>query len=313
MITTSQQPGRLAFTLMEMLIVLMVMVILGGLSFPLLRVLWSTDAVLGGVETIGVAVRANKPFALREVIDLGDINSDYAGATYSGTAIIFTPAGEIRLVENDQAARDDAGDVLEEQSYNGYRDIPNVKYVQLPERASVFGIIRLRDMGGHLVFLPPPFAINFDENGQLIGGAGVGSSGGDAVGPGLVVYDSNYDGLYDIGKRRKASYQPEQWDPSTKIYETSLDSNNSTKPGIHPETQRHKLPFEVLDSVIGVVVYDVEPFREEFSIEQQPRPYMIISGLSASPHKQMSKWLLKNGSFLFFNRYTGNILHGGTQ
>lgn len=324
MITTSQKPGRLAFTLVELLVVLTVMTILAGLAIPMMGVMMSSNPVLAGIDTIGVAVAANKPFALREVVDLGDIDSDYAGATYSGTAIIFTPAGEIRLVENDQSAEDEDEDKVEklDPPYNGYRDIPGREYIQLPRTAGVFGITRTSQHG--LVFLPPPFAVRFDEEGQLIAGGGVSGT----PGPRIVVYDGNYDGAYSINVHRKdpfhpnKGYEPDRWDPSTKRYKkVHADDLNEKKPGIHPDTKRHKLPFEAMAAVIGVVVYDKDLFREQFDPDSGdpgvgPRPAMIAENngeVGFNLNGGMGKWLLKNGEALFFNRYTGTILEKGVQ
>ena len=124
------------------------------------------------------------------------------GASFNGAAVIFTPAGEMRLVEHDQMAKDGTGNPMSSIRH-GYIDIANRPYVNLPPGSAVVGIAR--NSAGAPLLLAPPFAIHFNEYGNLIAGQGSDRS---------VYYDSDYDGKIAVTtSSRKDNYNADGWDP----------------------------------------------------------------------------------------------------
>ena len=273
---------------MEMLMTLAIIGILTAITFPTLGLLVSTNRVEAAIDTIQVAVTASRAYATQQKVDLRDINPlSFGNATYSGTAILFTPAGEMRLVENDQTALDQGGYSLEQSDKNGYADIRDRDYITLPRGAGIVGIVRA---GAGLQLLPPPFAVRFDAQGRLFVGDPWSSDP-------YVFYDANFNGRYQQDKTRdnafpsSFNYVPAQWDPESSSYIASNDTSDS--PGVHPDTGRHKLPFEVVETVVGLLVYD---------------KYELEGELGSIAEDTVFEWLQNNGKALFFNRYSGTII-----
>ena len=159
--------------------------------------------------------------------------------------VVLPSCHHARLVENDQTALDQGGYSLEQSDKNGYADIRDRDYITLPRGAGIVGIVRA---GAGLQLLPPPFAVRFDAQGRLFVGDPWSSDP-------YVFYDANFNGRYQQDKTRdnafpsSFNYVPAQWDPESSSYIASNDTSDS--PGVHPDTGRHKLPFEVVETVVG--------------------------------------------------------------
>ena len=305
-----------AFTLIEMIVVVAIVGILLLITFPTLAILTKHNRAEAGTNTIEVAVALARAFAPRKVPSLGIINPSFPSATYSGTAIIFTPGGEIRLVENDQVALQPGSTPLE-PSFNGYADIADRDYVKMPQGAAVVGITRAGAGENGLKLLPPPFAVRFDENGYLV--VGDPANADDRT----VFYDANSNGLYDITKTRSdpwwtppstSQYEPAYWDPGTIEYNEVAQDDSTDTPGIHPDTKRQKLPFEAIESVAGMLVYDQNKFTGDGGTwhgdvpttgDDVPTTGCGVDGQQACA--SIDQWLQDNGKAIFFNRYTGTI------
>lgn len=289
-------PTRYGFTLAELLVVIAVMgLLLGTLSMGLgaTKRMGQTEAA---INTISAAVAAIRSYATQDKPDMEDTRADdpvtYSGFTYSGVALIFTPAGELRLVENDQNARNSSNNFLESPTVisgttayrSGYADLPGRDYIKLPRDIGVVGIARGGTGAGTLYLFTPPFALRFDENGSLISGQPTINSGFKRV----VYYDGNYNNAYSTSSGRTTGYNPDAWDPSVSTV---------------AQTQgRYHLPFEELETVVGVVVYSKKALRDA--------GHNHAAAGSGSPiNTTAHNWILDpnggDGKVIFFSRHSG--------
>jgi len=274
-----------AFTLVELLTVIAIMAVVAAITIPMLGAIIQSTQSTTGINTVHVAVTAARAYAIR------DRNGPFAqvNGQYSGTAIIFTPANEMRLVENVPFARYSGG-YLEAQpeSYNGYEDIPGRDYLRLPSNLGVVGLAR-NDQQEPLL-LTPPFAIRFNEDGHLIAAR-------DSSEDRSVFYDRNYDGVIAITRDRDAvaSYTPDAWDPNSPAH-PNVDTD--------PTLGRYHLPFDRLDAVIGAVLYSKKDFRAATNTSGQP--FTLAGSGSGNPlNSEAAGWILENGTPMFFSRYSG--------
>jgi prepilin-type N-terminal cleavage/methylation domain-containing protein len=294
---------QVGFTLIELVVVLAIVGAFLGMLYPAVSKMTASSRLSGAVDTIGVTVPAARAYATRGIASLGEINPTFAGASYSGTAVIFTPAGELRIVENDQAALNMLNQPLE-PSRNGYADIPDFEYVKLPKGVGVVGI-SANASGTDPDFLPPPFAIRFTEEGYLITGTDLG-----VADERLVHYDGNVDDQYRLsgnGVNRNSpypsggTYDVDKWDPESSEYTPSNDTSNN--PGINPVVDKYKLPFEEMETVVGVLVYSKAAFREAGLNWGTSTPATINAWLGAVD----ANGKLVNARPLFFSRYSGQV------
>src|SRR5262249_10206104 len=158
-----------------------------------------------GLNSVSVAVPAAQAFARRDLsarfnaFDLGGGTH----AVYSGSAILFTPGNELRLIENVPYLTDSSSNGYLETSLSGYTDISWREYIPLPQGAMAVGIVRDASAAG-LILISPPFAVRFNPEGNLAFDAG-----NDAY----VYYDANADGKIQTSSQRAAGYDPQTWDP----------------------------------------------------------------------------------------------------
>jgi prepilin-type N-terminal cleavage/methylation domain-containing protein len=283
---------RFGFTLIELMVVLLLITSVITLGIPTLRKLTEFSRGSAGVNSISVAVNAARIYNHRlERSDLGDSIASGMGADYSGTAVLFTPAGEIRLVENNQHAATTSSpssenDYLETTDLNGYKDIDGVDYVTIPASAGVMGVVRTGSNPGDIELLPPPFAICFNQFGQIV------------VPPTLtqdkdfIYYDSDYNGVYNISNGRGSSYDPTEWngvDEASDPGEEDLAVYDSTE-------NKRLLPFEKIEVVSAVILYDA---RELTASKDRYTP-------SADPDEV--KRVFDHGTPLYFSPLTGLVL-----
>ncbi len=321
-----------AFTTVELLLVIGIVVIMAATIVPVVNFMLSKNNIKVGINTIQVAVAANRPYAVRKKIALGDIDPAYPGAEYSGTAIIFTPAGELRLVENNQMAKLKGGTNIEPFG-NAYSDIPGREYITMPSSVGVLGISR--NSSGPLL-LSLPFAIRFNENGHLVSTAkswgyvlysGKDKQEDDAQADDPLIYESTNltcgGGLICRDKTFKGGeYDPGLWHPNAENYDGESPSKKEDEVGINPSSNKHKLSFEAFESVIGVLVYDREAFLKHGDLlkalgipwdDMEAKFDNFESVLVPIGNKNLEsnegKWFQENGQAIFFNRYSGTILN----
>lgn len=292
--------ARAAFTIIEMLVVVSIIVLLMAVTFPVISSVTRSTRRAAAVNSVGVAVSAARSYAMREIgfgRSIGDNPLEQeAGDGYSGSAALFTPAGEIRIVENFDEAVNGSNASLELAGQNGYQDIPEVEYVRLPRGTGVVGITR--GTGG-LELLPPPFAIRFNEHGHLM----VASVSNDDM---AICYDSNFNGQITTTVGRPNDYDVDDWDPDTAAYAAARDDSDPDKPGIDTGTadgtDKQRMAFERIEPVMGVMVYSKQAFLD------------AELDWAASSDADIATWLAgitdgkDNSRTLIVSRYTGAIM-----
>ena len=160
-----RRPG--GFSLIELLVVLSIASLLVAISFPFLRQMVRSSSETMAADSISNAVSAARAFSTRykpftDTLNNGKSSED-DGDGYSGAAVIVTPAGELRIVENFELATDQFGNRMELPSgtnfiRNGYAHIEDVDALRMPGRAVALGIRRTG--APELDLLPAPFAIS---------------------------------------------------------------------------------------------------------------------------------------------------------
>lgn len=268
------------FTITELLVVIGIIILMMGLLAPALKLLGESSKSEAGINTINSAVAAARAYSTKSAADL---DPPVPGAKFSGTALLFCPTQEIRLVKNAQLAKDGNSDYLESKnpSLNGYADI-STDYIRVPGGVGVVGLTR-GNAGVRL--LAPPFAIRFDPSGNLVAAI---SSDTDSA-PKLVYYDSNYDGTYLLSAERTSGYDPDRYNPASPKFDPSQLHDN-----------RVKFPIEKIETVIAVVVFP----RAEFLAAG----HNFVAGGNGGVSSSAQSWILDHGKALFFSRYTGSIM-----
>ena len=291
---------RSAFTLMEMMIVIVIIALVAGLVFPMLSKLSRSGRAEAGINTVAVAVKAARGLATRTKAPLPP---PYDTANYDGVAILFTPAGEMRLVEDDRRAWDAAtpSALVEASSVNAYTDVLDRDYIQLPKGSGVVGIMKNDFTNPRL--LPPPFAVRIDKHGRMLGGSASTARNR------LVFYDSNHDDQYRItgvadGAHRDnpygpGAYDPQLWDPDSDVFDPSANPETAWD----EDRQKWPLPFELIETVVGVIVYS----KYDFDKAGKTMPDKVDNFSAGS----VGEWLLENGQAVFFSRYTGAMITKG--
>lgn len=274
---------RSAFTIIEMLVVIAIMSLLLLIAFPTINMMQRLTGTTAGLNTISVGVVAARHYATRRTVDLSAVDPTYAGLNYSGAALLVTPAREMRLVESDQLAEDGNGELLQQNTepFNGYKDIDDAEYITMPKRTGIVGLMRNNDETMPSLFTPP-FAIVFNNHGQLVVG-----QPSDDTGVALVVYDGDGNGAHEVTDKRKSTYDPDDWQ----------DIWNDT-------ANKFELPFEVIDSVVGVIVFEETDLRAA-QASDGGNLNLKSSGNTGPLNSDARDWILENGTPVFFNRYTG--------
>lgn len=304
----ARRVSRGAFSLIEMLVVIAIIASLLVVTAVGVGAMTRDNWLSAGQNTVNVATTAIRAYSTRSIGNLlpGSVGANYPGGNYSGSALIFCPSGEIRLVENNQKATVPgpaspdpvAADYIEGAGLNAYEDISGREYVSMPKAAGVLGVVR---SGGSLYFLTPPFAIRFNQDGQLIPG--------DPATPDAnqVFYDGDCDGGITVGDTRTNAYNVRDWDATIGGSQAILDSNK----------KRYRLGFERFETVVAVLIYDKRGFYAAFpgAIPEQINP--------TSP---MGHWLLgdrdndgtyedvdangnpRSSRLVHFSRYTGAMM-----
>lgn len=297
-LATSPRP---AFSIVEMLVVISIIGILAAITFPVVGALRQGSQFSSAENTIVASVNIVRAYTRRNrAADFQDINgvSGQFGDD-SGVAIVFTPGGELRLVENDPDAANGSGNLIEidrneagQSLRNAYSDIQGRDYVKLPSRVSVAGLRRLSSGSSwpdDVEFVPAPFAVRFDKHGTLINRQGGTSGTSIFTEDGHVYYDGDGNGEYETGSSLPAGYDPAEWDYRSANSSATLVSGSNVS--ITGNSPRWTLPTDRLDSLVVAVVYDVGDFT-------------AIGGWNAT-EAEISNFMNENGRFIFFSRNTG--------
>lgn len=277
------------FTIVELLTSVFIIVVVMAIIFPVIGSLKNGSRIEAGLNTVSLAsdvARAWSTASLPQVDRGSDPVNPVFGATYSGTAAIFCPTNEVRIVINNQGAFDGANS-LEAAGVNGYWDYRRVNggkrdldYISIPQGSGVAGIHRFGNNTNAVHFLAPPFAITFDESGTLV--------------QGTIYYDGDLDGNYDTGRNRltvPGGYDPADWDRDS----VAVDGTELVRP----------LPFEAIETIAGVVIYDEAAFKAAgFDFSGDGR---IVAGTAGFD------WLRENGEVVFFSPNTGTAMRDEGQ
>lgn len=299
------------FTLIELLVVIALMALLAGLSFPAWKMMAQDTGRSNAINTVAIGVSVARSFSERQS---REFSYDWAGTawdgsgtgTYSGVAAVFTPSGEIRLAENDELALSNDGPLESLPSagpdaINGYKDIVGIDYIFLPSTAGVAGIYRDRNNGES--FLAPPFAIRFDQYGKLQV-SDPGTSFSDEKG--FVYYNADYITVTSAGQTYNvytttpgdAGASREDPDGGSPYDPAAWDNRINGKAHFSPTANKAKLPFEKLEAVIGVIVFDKNVF-DGYGGWKDPWGNADLT---------REEWLKANGKALFFSRYSGTVV-----
>ena len=306
---------RRGFTLIEMLVVVSIIVFLMAITFPVIGTLQRGGRVETGLNTVSLAgsvARTWSTASLPQVDQILDPPNTEPGH-YSGTAAIFCPTGEVRIVINYQLATRNGSsptspsfsNSLEFNHQNGYRDyrIANggrrdVDYIAIPQGTGIAGIHRFGQGAADVELLAPPFAIAFDETGALMQGHRDPSTSGRNP-ANFVYYDANLDGRYNTTNVRTTSYDPADWD---------RDSDNARGIGdafLNANLVR-QLPFDAIETVAGVIIYDKTEYKAAgFSFAGGG--FVTDVDTDTLPDDAYD-WLRENGTVVFFSPNTGVAL-----
>ena len=282
------------FTLIELMVVVSMIVLLLGFSVPLVFKIDELSRDRSGVNTFGVAVTAARAYATRRIADLDSIPQ----AEYSGAAVLVTPMNQLRIIADLQL------DDMEKEGISAYgydTQTSRMEAISMPRGVGVVGITRTGAADTAIKVIAPPFAIRFNRHGQLI--TETRSSSTDAeVKRNLVYFDHDQNGGYVKNDARPAAYDVAPWDPDmTADISGKWNQANSD----------WTLPFETMETVIGVIVYSKADFEDaggKMSGATYTPPAQGCPGGCGAGDAGVSKWMIANGSVLFFSRNTGNIL-----
>lgn len=282
------RPTTRGFSLIEMLTVIAIIGIILAITFPAIKAIQGDSKISAAQNTIGMSVDVARQWVKPRAWAPDAGTPIPTTQSYSGTAALVCPTNEVRIVLNSRVAQD--GSVyLENENQNGYYDLDGVDYISIPNGGAVVGIQRTGSGASDVRFLAPPFAIAFNENGQL--------NYGDASG--RIYYDSNSNGSYTRASTRAAvsgGYDPADWNGS------SAATNANVISGIRPVKA---LPFEAIECVSGVIVYDAKAFADAGN--------NFSGGGTATINGTAGAWLKENGRAMFFSPLTGSALYDEGQ
>ena len=283
---TSRRAAR-GFSITELLVSISLIGLLIGITFPVISVMTSSSRVEAGLNVVGMASDVARQWVQAEAWANDASTTQPVLEQYSGTAALYCPTGEIRIVINDRNAQDGSNyieDVSPEQ--NGYKDLDNVDYIKIPNGVGVAGIHKDPNTGA-VRFIAPPFAIAFNELGQL--------NYGDASG--YIYYDADADSpsRYERSSTRPAGYDPFEW--------RGYDSATNATP--MAGSLKKELPFEAIECVPGVIVYSSEEFDQAL--------LDFDGGGSVTLASTEGQWLKENGQTVFFSPHTGVVLRDEEQ
>ncbi len=270
-------------TLPELIVVISVAIALLAATIPSISAVRRAIQDESGTNAITAAVTAARSHVATgqaNLQDMGSLTGPYEGITYQGVAVLFTPAGELRLVQHFQKAKDSDPKLIA-PNYNGYRDIPDQEYIELPSDVGVVGIAR----GASLFLFTPPFAVRYNSEGNLV--AGITDANAR-----LVYYDSDRDGEFDVADARTSGYNPD-----------TFAALGGDVDGIYT------LPFDQIETVIGVVTYSKKDLYEAGKNLNSTTSGRFPLNSNAA------QWLLDpdgnpatddgHGQVMFFSRYSG--------
>lgn len=284
--TSNHRRRSRGFSITELLVSISLVVLLIGITYPFISAVTTGSRVEAGLNIVGMSADVARQWVQAESWANDGSTTAPTRESYSGTAAIYCPTREIRIVKNDRRAQDTGGNYLEDtgDSVNGYSDLSQVDYILIPDGVGVAGIERFGNGANDVRFIAPPFAVAFNELGQLNYGDG-----------GLIYYDADDNGAYDLAEGRGGTYNPSEWNGERAAGETDPDGTSN-----YTASQSLTLPFEAIECVPGVVIYSTQEFTEA--------GFDFDGGGRALATDAEGQWLIENGETIFFSPHTGVAL-----
>lgn len=324
------QSRRQAFTLIELLTVIFIITLVLGLTFPTISSTIrasSIDMAVGqinsGVSGARVFATRDRPFVVARRVGASIRTASANGDGFSGAICLFTPTGSLRVLENDENARDEglaqADGWLEMQSppLNGYRPIEGVDEIRMPGRTMTLGIVRTGSGPYDVQLVPPPFAIRFSSGGTL--SLGQEPPEGSNL---RFVFVSPREEVDTAAGTTAASFSQSSllYDVSSNrtLFGGPLDLERFGRGGLERTgTGQIALPFSAVETVSGVVVVDPDQVPRRFAhpdgttgdidvLFSEDRSSLYTPNQSAA----LLSWANSEsgGRILFFNPTTGQDL-----
>lgn len=328
---------RPGFTLIEMLVVIAIISIVLAISFPMIGAMQRDTNASSAVNTISVAIPTARRYATDKIsfFDVDLSTTEVEQGLYSGAAALFTPAGEVRFIKNQESAEAryrggylerytqgyaTQGAGLPKRELNGFEDI-DIDYLILPEDAGVAGINRVsggasnglfvNDADSPPLLLPPPFAVWYNQSGYLVT-TGVDLIAGTHNHYQYVYYDGDYDGYFVVDESRPRStrhneypYDPDVYNPNSGLFASATGWDSSEK--------KYILPFEAIEAVVGIYVYSRADFQEAndkwadgvIDPEYAAPPW---TDTSLKNNKDRWEWMKLHGELLMFSKQSGALM-----
>ena len=269
------------FSLTELIVAIGIIFLLLGLTFPVVNVLQNSGRIEAGLNTAGMAADVARQWVKSSAWN-EDPTNGVSGESYTGTAALFCPTNEIRIVVNLSTAQDTSNNFLEEftPALDGYSDKLGLDYIRVPDGVGIAGIVRTGSGANDVRYIAPPFAVAFNASGQL--------HYGDTSG--LIYYDANADSDFDTAATRAnvtGGYDPADWTGRGTATNAGTLNNNLVL----------NLPFEAVECVVGVIVFDNNQY-EDSGLD-------FAGGGYVDQGTTEGDWLLENGEPLFFSPHTG--------
>lgn len=293
-------PRSSGFTLIEVLTVVVVITILLLAVAPRVAKLMEDARQERALNATISMASAAKAMAMR------NITFDPAPASYSGAAVLFTPANELRLVENIPTYAADSGEILETDSkwapvyLSGFADLPSMEYVRFSDDVLLFGLSNPAPLGSNGRMITAPFAIMISNQGQLVSDGSINGDSMNAASPDetslrrarrQVFYDTDGNTTIDVGSTRSNGYDPDAWHPAhtTQPMSTIFDE----------DLARYVWPFERIETVRGLYIVDRRDFDEARLLDPTISPVAVTG--SGGVSESTRRWVAENGVLILFN------------
>ncbi|MEO0965742.1 MAG: hypothetical protein AAFY08_11530 [Planctomycetota bacterium] len=260
------------------------------------------------------------------------IEAEYSGsaALFTPDNLIRIVENAGNGAEDARYLTNSAGDFLESAykasngvELNGFVDVLGREPIQLDPNTGVVGIIRAPDDAAHNTLyrvrlsgettrlIPPPFAVWFSPSGSIVAGIPLLDGTNDEIDRSrnrVVYYDGNHTrdlgntdhidvrrtgpGAWTSSNRDNpdagSPYDANQFDPASGQYDRATAFNE--------DLNRAVLPFEEIEAVVGVIVYDKADFRGAG---------FDWPAISNAEGQDMAEWLTENGTAVFFSPTSG--------